>query len=148
GRFMVLPNQPFQLLPFRVIQVFSFSSSGTMNVAHGSSLNNDLVLHPYIVSESRELFFHLILQVAQTPALTQHWLSSCFCPPGRARGALWFEIRTKGPRPELDRGSFRLQHTPPRSGIVLPWKSHIDKQGIPEYDNFTTIFQRYKPHGI
>ncbi|WP_461367123.1 hypothetical protein, partial [Candidatus Darwinibacter acetoxidans] len=46
-------------------QVFSFSSSsGTMNVAHGSSLNNDLVLHPYIVSESRELFFHLILQVA------------------------------------------------------------------------------------
>src|SRR5690606_13642329 len=49
----------------RVIQVFSFSSSsGTMNVAHGSSLNNDLVLHPYIVSESRELFFHLILQVA------------------------------------------------------------------------------------
>jgi len=62
---MVLPNQPFQLLPFRVIQVFSFSSSsGTMNVAHGSSLNNDLVLHPYIVSESRELFFHLILQVA------------------------------------------------------------------------------------
>jgi hypothetical protein len=65
GRFMVLPNQPFQLLPFRVIQVFSFSSSsGTMNVAHGSSLNNDFVLHPYIVSESRELFFHLILQVA------------------------------------------------------------------------------------
>ncbi|MGB4404450.1 MAG: hypothetical protein WBJ96_07510, partial [Limnochordia bacterium] len=64
-RFMVLPNQPFQLLPFRVIQVFSFSSSsGTMNVAHGSSLNNDFVLHPYIVSESRELFFHLILQVA------------------------------------------------------------------------------------
>ncbi|WP_461371926.1 hypothetical protein, partial [Candidatus Darwinibacter acetoxidans] len=48
-------------------QVFSFSSSsGTMNVAHGSSLNNDLVLHPYIVSESRELFFHLILQVADT----------------------------------------------------------------------------------
>ncbi|MGB4692836.1 MAG: hypothetical protein WBH41_01270, partial [Limnochordia bacterium] len=43
------------------------SSSGTMNVAHGSSLNNDLVLHPYIVSESRELFFHLILQVA-TPS--------------------------------------------------------------------------------
>src|SRR5690606_41530945 len=85
---------------------------------------------------------------SQTPALTQHWLSSCFCPPGRARGALWFEIRTKVPRPELDRGSFRLQHTPPRSGIVLPWKSHIDKQGIPEYDNFTTIFQRYKPHGI
>jgi hypothetical protein len=37
-----------------------------MNVAHGSSLNNDLVLHPYIVSESRELFFHLILQVAIT----------------------------------------------------------------------------------
>ncbi|MGB3854258.1 MAG: hypothetical protein WBM33_07535, partial [Limnochordia bacterium] len=65
-RFMVLPNQPFQLLPFRVIQVFSFSSSsGTMNVAHGSSLNNDFVLHPYIVSESRELFFHLILQVAR-----------------------------------------------------------------------------------
>ncbi|MFY9122029.1 MAG: hypothetical protein WAP02_02640, partial [Limnochordia bacterium] len=64
----VLPNQPFQLLPFRVIQVFSFSSSsGTMNVAHGSSLNNDLVLHPYIVSESRELFFHLILQVANAP---------------------------------------------------------------------------------
>ncbi|WP_461367195.1 SH3 domain-containing protein, partial [Candidatus Darwinibacter acetoxidans] len=47
-------------------QVFSFSSSsGTMNVAHGSSLNNDFVLHPYIVSESRELFFHLILQVAR-----------------------------------------------------------------------------------
>ncbi|WP_461359533.1 hypothetical protein, partial [Candidatus Darwinibacter acetoxidans] len=50
-------------------QVFSFSSSsGTMNVAHGSSLNNDLVLHPYIVSESRELFFHLILQVAPASA--------------------------------------------------------------------------------
>ncbi|WP_461366840.1 hypothetical protein, partial [Candidatus Darwinibacter acetoxidans] len=51
-------------------QVFSFSSSsGTMNVAHGSSLNNDLVLHPYIVSESRELFFHLILQVADCAPL-------------------------------------------------------------------------------
>ncbi|WP_461360495.1 hypothetical protein, partial [Candidatus Darwinibacter acetoxidans] len=58
-------------------QVFSFSSSsGTMNVAHGSSLNNDFVLHPYIVSESRELFFHLILQVARAllPGPSAPWI--------------------------------------------------------------------------
>ena len=35
-----------------------------MHVAHGYSLNNDLVLLPYNVSESSELFFHLNLQVA------------------------------------------------------------------------------------